>query len=79
MDTEDRKINYIDVIECNQEISNIQAIIFQDLYFSFMEIDIDGENIRNKNLNNNNNLNENNILNENNNLNEDNNFYEVNN
>jgi len=76
MDIENRKISYIDDIEGIEEEpgnSEYPSNIFQDPYFSFMKLDIDGENIRNKNLRDNYYLNETNNLNEDNNINEDNN------
>jgi len=68
MDTEHKKINYINHIEFIEEkTENFEYISnsFQDPYFSFMEMGINRENIRNKNLNDNNNTNDSNYLNEN--------------
>jgi len=57
MDTEDRKINYINNIEfIIEELRNFKYLSnsFQDFYFFFMKMAINREIILNKFLNNNN-------------------------
>ena len=57
MDTENRKINYINDIECiEEELRNFEYSnnSFQDSYFSFTKMDFDRGNMRNRSLNDNN-------------------------